>query len=94
MGIVNVFLHDWFGIRIGRAQSPDATNKATTTCAIGSIFERDTLRQQSESYYFNKRLAPPRNTYGVSEFNQFLKNGTATPPHDELVSKRSRFGTA
>jgi hypothetical protein len=74
------FLKDYFGITIERHAKPDGARRATTTDAIGAIFQNDALRQQSESALFRKGLAPPRETYGRDNFQTYLKDGGARSP--------------
>jgi hypothetical protein len=80
MGMINDFLKDYFGITIERHAKPDGARRATDTKTISAIFEGDARRQQSESAFFRRGLAPPRETYGRDHFQNYLKDGSARPP--------------
>jgi hypothetical protein len=74
-------LLDWFDITIERHGSKqDGVRHATTTDAIAAIFQNDALRQQSESAFFRKGLAPPKETHGRDNFQTYLKDGGARSP--------------
>lgn len=79
MGLINDFLKDYFGITITR-HAKDGARRAASTDAIGATFQNDALRQQSESAFFRKGLAPPRETFGRDQFQTYLKDGSARPP--------------
>jgi hypothetical protein len=72
-------LLQFFGVRIERRQPP-GVRRATALDVIGEIFDSDALRQQSDSLYFHRGLAPRRNDFGRAAFNEYLKDGAAPPP--------------
>jgi hypothetical protein len=80
MGMINDLLSDWFGVRIERNSKPDGARRATTTDAIGATFQNDALRQQSESQFIRRGLAPPRENYDADKFTTYLKDGGARSP--------------
>jgi hypothetical protein len=73
MGIVDNFL-PWFGKRIERRQNDNITTNATTA-GITDRFLQDASRQQSESLFFHKGLAPPRQSFLDKQFNDYLRDG-------------------
>ena len=79
MGLINDFL-GLFGAYIEWVPTHYPARPATTAQTIGAKFVQDALRQQSESLYFQKGLAPPRQTYADKQFSDFLPDGSSAPP--------------
>jgi hypothetical protein len=78
MGLVNDFLA-LFGYAIER-RPPSHITTNNTTAGISERFAQDSLRQQSQSFYFHKGLARPRRTFADDSFNDYLRDGSAQPP--------------
>jgi hypothetical protein len=75
MGMINDMLLHWFGVTVEHHARPDGARRATDTKAISHVFEGDALRQQSESAFFRKGLARPRENYEAYKFTTYLKDG-------------------
>jgi hypothetical protein len=64
------------GVRIENQHQKHGTVKTGSASAISRIFEADAKRQKYD--HLNKP-APHRDSYGASEFNDYLRDGAAPP---------------
>jgi hypothetical protein len=76
MGLIDDFLNHFGRYIERRPTNPNVRHQVTSADSIGEHFDRDALRQQGESFYFHKGLAP-LNPVGLKKFagsDDFLKD--------------------
>jgi hypothetical protein len=74
---VVIDLLSFLGIPVENRHQKPGTERAESVSGIATIFERDIQRQRFD--HLNKP-APHRDSHGVAEHVNFLRDGAAGPP--------------
>jgi hypothetical protein len=79
MSVIDNFL-DVLGSYIERRKQDRNIQQNATTAGISAQFLRDARRQQGQSFFFHRGVAPPRKTFTDEAHVNYLRDGCAPPP--------------